>query len=56
MNMSPWTGEISSQKIIVPRTCSKPKIKITWGPQSIMFINIFRRIEIQRNDRLSAAQ
>ena len=28
--------------------------KFTWGSQAIMFINI--RIEIRRNDRLSAAQ
>ena len=30
------------------------KLLFTWGPQAIMFINI--RIEIRRNDRLSAAQ
>ena len=30
-------------------------ITLTWGPQAIMFINIFR-IKIRRNDRLSAGQ
>ena len=33
---------------------SLPGDYFTWGPQAIMFINI--RIEIRRNDRLSAAQ
>ena len=31
----------------------KADVRLTWGPQAIMFINI---IEIRRNDRLSAAQ
>ena len=49
-----WRLTVARDAVRASRSTRRHMAMFTWGPQAIMFINI--RIEIRRNDRLSAAQ